>query len=79
MNNKQSFNPLIQVNDFYITILVKIPIALDRFNPLIQVNDFYEKTKENKTKKEEESFNPLIQVNDFYSTLCNFLCNKKLE
>ena len=39
---KTSFNPLIQVNDFYPSVAA---LNLERsrygFNPLIQVNDFY--------------------------------------
>ena len=43
MKTLNSFNPLIQVNDFYQKRkkLLKPWKKKPRFNPLIQVNDFY--------------------------------------
>ena len=39
---KKSFNPLIQVNDFYRRWKKYFLLESLRFNPLIQVNDFYD-------------------------------------
>ena len=37
----ESFNPLIQVNDFYLDKHGNVVTLYTGFNPLIQVNDFY--------------------------------------
>ena len=59
------FNPLIQVNDFYLYVVKYFKKKGKSFNPLIQVNDFYGCSEKSITHS-EPSFNPLIQVNDFY-------------
>ena len=64
--NKNCFNPLIQVNDFYPEVDFDVFVDhLYSFNPLIQVNDFYLIVLRYLLKNIAR-FNPLIQVNDFY-------------
>ena len=63
---KIRFNPLIQVNDFYMLPKKTSFQKTKSFNPLIQVNDFYDMQMKLLIIEHLLSFNPLIQVNDFY-------------